>query len=539
VSRLACLFVPLYPLAARLRSEPELRGEPAAIIEGNGHAARIAAATRRARRAGIRRGMSLPQARALMPKLIVRPRDPECERAARECLLEIAETFSPRVENSPEGAAYLDLDGLARHFDGDSPERAMGQALMAATEKAGLPSWVGIASSKLAARVAAESPESPTVVAAGTEARFLAPLPLGRLSPETEVMDVLRQWGIRSVGDFARLPKNQVASRLGPAGQKLHEKARGLDRHPIVPHVPSPAFHEGMEFDWPLVSLEPFLFIARAALDRLCQRLETRGLACTQLDFSMRLEPDGHHERSVRLPAPTSDPKTLLTLTRLDLERQPPGAPVIGFTLTAHPDRPRGAQLSLFGPTTLSPDQLATTLARLFSLLGGEGVGSPRTVDGHRPERCTLVDYTPPSAPDVRPEPPAARGLLAARVLRPPVPLEVLTAINGSEAPGAAGGSAVAEGVVPDAADEARPVEIQVPTAPATEPAESDALRAPRREIRGRVRVASGPWTIEDGWWTEEAARRSYWDVEMGDGCIYRIYRDHASQNWFADGVYD
>ncbi len=513
MGRLACLFVPLYPLAARLRSEPELRGEAVAITEGNGHAARVAAATRRARKAGVRIGMTLPQARALMPKLIVRPRDEQCERAARESLLEIAETFSPRVENSRSGCVYLDLDGLARHFSGDSPEQAMGQALMTATERAGLPCWVGVASSKLAARVAAETPDSPTIVAAGREARFLAPLPLHRLAPEAEVLDLLRQWGIRSIGDFARLPKNQVASRLGSPGQRLHEKARGLDRHPIVPHVPSPTFHEGMDFDWPLVSLEPFLFVARAALDRICQRLETRGLGCARLEVSMRLEPDGHHDRSIQLSAPTRDPKTLLTLSRLELERQPPGAPVIGFTLTAHPDRPRSAQLSLFGPTTLSPDQLATTLARLFSLLGDSGVGSPRTVDGYRPERCSLVDYRPPPAPKLHPDPRPSRGLLTARVIRPPIRIEVL-----------------AEDSTPYEAATAKPVEIE-------QLATEDESK--RQRIRGRVRIASGPWTIEESWWAEDAAERAYWDVELTDGGIYRIYRDCQSNDWYADGIYD
>ncbi len=513
LNRVACVFVPLYPLAARLRSEPDLRDQALAIAEGNGHAARIAAATRRARKAGVRTGMTLPQARALMPKLILRPRDEECERAARESLLEVAEAFSPRVENGRDGAVYLDLDGLARHFPGDSPERALGQALIAAIEKAGLPCRVGIASSKLAARVAAESPDSPTVVAAGREARFLAPLPLCRLSPEAEVLDLLQQWGIRSIGAFARLPKNQVASRLGPSGRRLHEKARGLDRHPIVPHPPAPTFHEGMDFDWPLVSLEPFLFVARAALDRLCARLETRGLGCARLEVSLRLEPEGHHDRSIQLPAPTRDPKTLLTLARLELERQPPGAPVNGFTLTAHPDRPRGAQLSLFGPAALSPDRLAATLARLFSLLGGAGVGSPRTVDGHRPERCSLVDYRPPPAPDLSPERPPGRGLLTARVIRPPIRIEVV-----AEAPARYG------------SETARPIEIQ------QLPAESEMKR---QEIRGRVRVASGPWTLEEAWWTDDPAERSYWDVELSDGGIYRIYRDAKSDDWYADGIYD
>ena len=111
---IACLFVPLFPLAARLRSEPELKGEAVAIFEGNGNAAHVVAATRKARRAGIVPGMTLPQARAHMPGLVARGRDAECERAASEALLEIAESFSPRIEDAGEGVVYVDLEGHAR-----------------------------------------------------------------------------------------------------------------------------------------------------------------------------------------------------------------------------------------------------------------------------------------------------------------------------------------------------------------------------------------------------------------------------------------
>jgi pimeloyl-ACP methyl ester carboxylesterase len=94
-----------------------------------------------------------------------------------------------------------------------------------------------------------------------------------------------------------------------------------------------------MNLEWPLVALEPFLFVGRAALERLCNRLEARGLACSRLELALRLEPDGHVTRSVDLPAPTRDVKTLLTLVKLNLEASPPGAPVAGFTFAAHPER--------------------------------------------------------------------------------------------------------------------------------------------------------------------------------------------------------
>jgi len=516
VPRVACLHVPLFALAARLRSEPELGQEALAVFDGvrsgarggAGQAARIVAANRVARRAGLRPGMTLTQARARVARLVARGRDPECERAAQQALLEVAMSFSPRVEDGEEGIVYLEVDGLERHFRGPEPELQMARALATSAARAGLPAGVGLAASKLAAKVAAGLPSSPTLVPAGEEARFLAHLPLARLAPELELGETLRRWGVRTVGDLARLPADDVVSRLGPAGQELHATARGLDPRPLSPRQPPPVFAEGLELEWPLVALEPFLFAARSALERLTRRLETCGLACARLELSLRLEPDGYAERALDLPAPTRDAKTLLTLVRLDLEGRPPGAPVVGFSFIAHPDRPRQAQLSLFGPPELSPDRLATTLARLFALLGPGRVGSPRPEDGHRPERFALVEYQPPPPPRVRPASAAGpvRGLLTARVLRPPIGLEVLTAAR------------------PDAA---------APPCPTS-------VRSPRSAgIGGAVRVASGPWTMEEGWWTESPAAREYWDVELADGGLYRIFRDRTSGEWFADGIYD
>jgi protein ImuB len=537
-SRLACLFVPLFPLAARLRSEPELIREALAILEGNGQAARVVAATRAARAAGVRPGLSLPQARALCPKLAVRARDATSERAAEEALIEVADAFSPRVESARDGTVFLDLEGIphaslksAATAAATKPaalerlERALGQDLAAAAEAAGLPARVGIASSKLAARVAAGLPGSPVIVPAGEEAAFLAPLPLARLAPEVDLSATLERWGVRSIGDFARLPSAEVASRLGRSGSDLHTVARGLDPRPLVPREPPPTFEEGMSLEWPLATIEPFLFIGRAALERLTRRLESAGLACLRLELDLTLEPEGNLRRSIELPAPSRDVKTLLSLVRLDLEANPPSAPVIGFVFRSHPDRPREAQLSLLGPAALSPDRLAATLARLFALLGPERVGSPRPNEGHRPERAALVAFAPPPPPLVAERAAArqGRGLLGVRALRPPLPLEVIT-----------------EGPAPDAASNGaqnpattRPIEVRPMVANGGE----DAAR--RLEIRGGVRVAAGPWALEEGWWTDDPADREYWDVELFGGSVYRLFRDRTTGDWFADGIYD
>jgi hypothetical protein len=60
-----------------------------------------------------------------------------------------------------------------------------------------------------------------------------------------------------------------------------------------------------------------------------------------------------------------------------------------------------------------------------------------------------------------------------------------------------------------------------------------------RPKIEGAVKVASGPWGLEDGWWSEAPADRDYWDVELHAGGLYRLYRERATGEWFADGIYD
>jgi protein ImuB len=489
--RLACLYVPLFPLAARLRSEPDLKSDALAIVEGNGTTAHILAATRRARLKGVRPGQSLAQARSLVPKLIARIRDRECERTAQEALLEVAETFSPRIEDAGGGIVFFDVSGLERHFPN---ERDLAAAAIRTADAMTLPARCGIAASKLAARVAAELPQSPTVVDRGKEIEFLAPLPIERLSPEIDAATTIARWGLASIGDFAKLPESEVAARLGELGRELHYAARGIDPRPLIPRALPPEFREGMELEWPLVALEAFLFIANAALDRLSARMEMQGFACRRLELTLMLEPDGFHSRAIELPAPTRDIKTMLTLLRLDLEKTPPGAPVVGFSIVAHPDRPRRAQLSLFGPTAVSPEKLATAIARLMSLLGEDRVGAPQTVDGHLPDRYAIGSFSPPPPPTLTPNPKPPRACAAVRVFRPPIPVEVI--MRGDTIASLQG-----EG-----------------------------------EFHGPVRATSGPWQIEQGWWREQPNVREYWDVELESGATCRMWRDG---DWFVDARYD
>ncbi|HSM13566.1 MAG TPA: hypothetical protein VLA66_05815, partial [Thermoanaerobaculia bacterium] len=133
--------------------------------------------------------------------------------------------------------------------------------------------------------------------------------------------------------------------------------------------------------------------------------------------------------------------------------------------------------------------------------------GAARPVDGHRPERFELAPFEPPPPPRFASAPPSRpRGLLAMRTVRPALELEVQVDARGT------------------------PRELGTLA--------SDAA-ARRTEIRGGVVVAAGPWRIEEGWWSESAVEREYWDVELAGAGLWRIYRDPGSGRWWADGAYD
>jgi protein ImuB len=568
MTRIACLLVPLFPLAARLRAEPELAGETVAVCEGNGAAARIVAASRPARRLGVRAGMTLAQARGILPSLIARGRDPSSERSAHEALLEVAWTLSPQVEDAADELVFADVSGMERLYPGAAGERDLGQATAVAAESLDLPLRVGVAGTKLAARVAAHQPSSPTVVPAGEERRFLAPLPLGQLELDRRLLATLARWGLASIGDLARLPADRVASRLGEAGAHAHQAACGVDPRPLVPHHPPPALAEGLELEWAVVTIEPLLAAVGQSLERARYRLERQELACAELGLELSLEPEGAEHRTIRLPAPTRDMGALLALVRLELEARPPRGPVVAFTCLLQPDRPRRGQLTLFGAPEIHPDRLAATLARLAARLGPDRVGSPRTVDGHRPERADSVPFDPPPPPKLQQPPRRGRGLLVVRVLRPPVPLEVIVEEVESSSPlpecdANAQSSTLSRATGVNQSSKAWQVVRNAEQPPASSdepepPGDADnnsqlstfnvqrvrlvsvaSVDGATPRIQGLVRVAAGPWSLEEGWWTAEPVERDYWDVELSGGGLYRIFRDRATGEWLADGMYD
>jgi protein ImuB len=399
-----------------------------------------------------------------------------------EPLLDCARQFSPQVEQTDRDTVMLDIDGLGHLFG------SVHDIAHAIVRRAGAPVNVAVASNPDAAFHAARGFTGISIVPEGDEAKFLASLPVALLSPAEEISGTLSRWGIRTFRDLAALPEIGVAARLGDEGVRLQMLARGECCRQIMPVEAPLRFEEELELDYPLELLEPLLFLLARLLGDLCSRLESRSLALIELRVRLHLENASPHERSLRLPVPMRNPRVFLKLLELDLEKNPPGAPIIKIAVAAEPAKPRTAQNGLFIPLAPEPEKLELTLARIAALVGAENVGSPELVDTHRPGAFRMRQFGTSAQKTGRN---SSFTCMAFRAFRPPLTAKV----------------------------------------------QSGFISAPG--IHGKAIQLAGPWRTSGDWWTAGAWAGDEWDIELSDGALYRIRCDSQTGRWFIEGRYD
>ena len=401
----------------------------------------------------------------------------------------LAREFTPRIEARGPTPVLLDLQGLGRVWP--TPE-ALGQALLGAMRDCGLMPHVALAGTRVAALVMACARAGLSIVPAGEEAAALAPLPLNLLDLDPDREELLRRWGVRTLGDLAALPAAGLAERFGPEGPRLRRLARGMDDSPLVPAPPPERFEMAVELDWPVDGLEPFSFLLARVLEPLCANLKARGRRAVGLSLELGLVDGTLHRRTLNFAAPLCEPRTCRSLLLLDLEAHPPRDAILAIRVRAEPTPTRSLQFSLLDPAQPCPERLAETLARLQSRAGAGRLGAASLLDTHRPGAFALGSFAP--GPFVAPRSAPAAARVALRVFRPPLPARV----------------AVRDGA---------PVSVAAACA------------------RGVVVDRAGPWRASGDWW-DAVWSREEWDVALTAG-VYRIFRDRLSGAWFVDGELD
>lgn len=220
---------------------PALAGLP--IIVGGPPDARgvVASASYAARRCGVRSAMPTAQALRLCPHAVLVPPRHGVYREFSDRVMAILYEYTPLVEQISIDEAFMDVTGCAQRW-GEPPALAAG-IQRRIQEEIGLSASLGIAGCKLVAKIASDygKPHGLVLVPHGEEAAFLAPLDIERLWGVGKAMArKLRAAGVRTIGDLARLSREQVESWLGNFGVELWLHAQGIDHRPVIPEAGEP-----------------------------------------------------------------------------------------------------------------------------------------------------------------------------------------------------------------------------------------------------------------------------------------------------------
>ena len=295
------------------RDDPRLLGQP--VIVGAGV---VLAASYEAKAYGVRTAMGGAEARRLCPKAVVVPPRMSAYSEASKAVFGVFEQTAPVVEALSIDEAFLDTRGLDR-ISGSAIEIAA-RLRRQIREQVGLPITVGVASTKFLAKVASAvgKPDGLLAVPPGSELEFLHPLAVERLwGVGTVTGRKLRERGLVTVGQVARLREATLVSMLGPAaGRHLHALAHNRDPRRVRGRRRRRSMGAQRALGRSPRSPEALDAVLIGLVERLARRLRAARRVCRTVTLRLRFADFSRATRSHTLPEATSQTPTILATAR-------------------------------------------------------------------------------------------------------------------------------------------------------------------------------------------------------------------------------
>lgn len=311
-----------FAVAVERRRRPELLGRPV-IIGGYPHERKtVYDASAEAATAGVKPGLALRQAEQLCPTALFLPLAEARNEEAAEAFLAIIESFSPAVAPDGPGSAYFDARGLER--------LAMSRRLATTIHRQlGLAPRVGLGPTRFTARVVAQlsQPGTPHIVS-DAPADFLSNLPVDYLSGDDAFRDRLLLLGIRTIGQFMRLPFSELMEQFGPAGVAAYHLACGDGDSPILPRPRPAALQRKQDFEPPLGDATTLARAIGHLSATLATALQRRYQSCQTVILRLELAADAASiaqtvqlEQTAQLKEPASQAGAIIAAAQRLSER--------------------------------------------------------------------------------------------------------------------------------------------------------------------------------------------------------------------------
>lgn len=463
----------------------------------------MTAASRAAEAAGVRVGMPLAKAHALVPDLSTMPAAPVADAAALERLaLWVLQHYAPIVAPDPPDGLVIDTTG-ADHLHGG--EKHMLSGLVNRLEASGIAARAAIADSWGAAHALARFHADPVFAASPGDGGAAAdPLPVAGLRLEPETAGALRLLGFSRIGALRLAPRAPLVLRFGPLLGRRLDQLEGRIAEPVDPFRDPELVTVRRAFGEPIGAAETIARYTQKLVCDLCRALESRGLGLRRADLLFYRVDNTLQAIRIGTARAERDEKRLVRLLCDRIETVDPGFGIEVMSLTASRAEPLVLRQATCLPGEMEEADLGGLVDLIANRIGGRRLYRMAPVESDVPERS--VRRVPPLAPDDG----------ATWDSRWPRPARLL----------------------------ARPEEITVMALLPDHPPASFTWRGRRRIVRR----ADGPERIFGEWWkrdAERAAVRDYFHVEDEAGERFWLFRSGDEKavsgglgRWFLHGIF-
>ncbi len=290
---------------------PSLRGKPVVVgADPKGGRGRgvVSTANYEARKYGIHSAMPISEAYRRCPHAVFLPVRGERYHEVSRTIMSLLREYTPLVEPVSIDEAFLDMTHSPRLF-GPVEQVAMDLKRRIREVTGGLTASVGVAPNKFLAKVASdlEKPDGLVVVPEEGVEDFLWPLPVSRLWGVGERTEpLLESLGIRTIGDLARYPREELVRRFGAWGHQLWELAHGRDDRPVVPTWRAKSISQEHTFERDVDDPEVMTQTLVDLVDGVTRQMRDEGVRGRTVTLKIRLEDFSTFTRSRTLDEPTN-----------------------------------------------------------------------------------------------------------------------------------------------------------------------------------------------------------------------------------------
>ena len=358
---------------------PELRGKAIAVGGQPDQRGVVSSASYPARKYGVRSAMPTAQAIRLCPHLIVVGQTRGVYSQRSRAVMAILRDTAPDVEPLSIDEAFLDVTILPGPIE--TIARELQRRINRELE---LPCSLGGATNKLLAKTANtvgkargptdKPPNTITIVPAGQEAAFMAPLPLRQLwgvGPKSA--ETLSKLGLTTIGDVAQWTEEALTRRLGKFGGDIWRRAQGIDHRPVLTEHETKSISKEVTFAKDVADEGELKLTLRRLSDGVGRQARKAGLAGATVKIKLRWADFSTLSRQTTLDQPTDLDGEIFECARgLFAQTWKKGRPVrlLGVGLSGFGPGSRQLGLWLDGADESQEEELLDALDRLRDKYG-------------------------------------------------------------------------------------------------------------------------------------------------------------------------